>query len=129
MGMFAVSLPSLLVLLSNVGLAAIQAWPMHAPSLHLDPLAMNTSLDNSVPHGALPDVAEQEIDWAEYTRPWISQMIALALQVVFSVLVTQEIKVCAFVNAFIITMEEKLNSTINTNLNDAAHACFEAAFA
>jgi len=125
---FAVGLPSLLVLLSNVGLVAIQSWPTHAPSLQSDALSMNISHDNLVPQSVFSDFAKQEIDWTEYLRPWISQMIALALHVVFGVMVTQEKRICGYVNAFIATMEEKLKSSINANLNKAARACFEAAF-
>jgi hypothetical protein len=120
--LFAVAFPTVLTLLCNVGLAVLETSSKVSVSAHDQALFTGQKVGNSTfyyPEG---------IAWADYLRPWFSQMLAMALQVAIGVLATQEARAYSFVNSFICGMEESLNAELNAKLAATVRACFEDAF-
>merc|ERR1712087_466643 len=60
------------------------------------------------------------IAWGSYLQPWVCQMAIMVLQALIGVLLTQEARAYACVNAVISSIEHDLNESINAKIAAAA---------
>merc|ERR1719469_75035 len=104
-------LPSLVVLALNMGLAFLQVSvdsAGHSAKHGATATVALTEQASSVTLGAV--LPRQEIDWAQYLRPWLAQMSLMALQVSIALLLSHGSRVCAQVNAVVAAVEGKANA-------------------
>lgn len=138
-GVFVI-LPSLVVLVANVGLAFVQisklavvtagdvagkAGDVATSNAHI--AQGEFSAANSTAH-IVASASGQSVDWMTHLQPWVCQMVAMVLQVAIAVVVTRISLLVPVVNGAAETLELDANTKINAKITEVVDQFLGAAF-